>query len=81
MANDTEWQNHKKIVQAGLRRFADEGYVNWNRANVEKLFHPYSLDDPLVVEALRNWNASGGIELLRDESHYLRLIDPERLNE
>jgi preprotein translocase subunit Sec61beta len=79
MADDTDWESQKRIVRAGLIRFADEGYVHWTRENFQKLFHPYTLEDPRVMDLLRHWDASGAIQMAVDP-RYVSVLDATRLD-
>jgi hypothetical protein len=77
MADDIEWTSHARVVRAGLRRFADEGYWCWTRENLEKLFHPYSLKDPKVQQLLGELAATGAAEMtIENDAWSLRILDP-----
>jgi hypothetical protein len=77
MADDTEWTSHARVVRAGLRRFADEGYWCWTRENLEKLFQPYSLKDPKAQQLLGELAATGAAEVtIENDACSLRILDP-----
>jgi hypothetical protein len=80
MDDDPDWTSHARVVRAGLRRFADEGYWCWTRQNLEKLFHPYSLSHPKAEQLLGELAATGAAEMTVDnDACLLRILDPSRI--
>jgi hypothetical protein len=80
MADDTEWTSRARVIRAGLRRFADEGYWRWTKENLEKLFQPYPLEHPEVQRLLRELAAAGAAEVtIENDACSLRILDPSRI--
>ena len=80
MIEPTDWEKHVRVVRAGLKRFADEGYLCWTKDKLEKLMHPFPLEHPDVHTLLADLVATGGVEVaLTNHACALRVVNPSQV--